>query len=258
LNWRNKFRFEVSDTGIGLTQDEQFKLFKAFSQADGSITRKYGGTGIGLYISKQLVELMDGEIWVESEIGIGSKFIFEIDLIEKDLLIVDDNKMIINSDITALKGNKILLVEDNSINQEIILGLLENSGIKIDIANNGEEALKKYAIKKYELIFMDLQMPIMDGYEATKIIRAKDKDIPIIALTANAMKEDMQRTKLVGMNEHLNKPINVELLYKTLFKYLSNKSTKSQILKNDNKHIIIPNFTSIGLSYLLENKKLYL
>ena len=120
-------------------------------------------------------------------------------------------------------GSKILLAEDNEINQEIIIGLLENSGIIIDIANNGKEAIEKFKVSNYELILMDLQMPIMDGYEATKIIRELDSNVPLIALTANAMKEDEQRTKLIGMNEHLNKPIDIEKLYKILLQYISKK-----------------------------------
>ncbi len=260
-------RFEIVDTGIGLTQKQQKKLFKSFSQADGSTTRKYGGTGLGLAISKQLVELMGGKIWVESEIEKGSKFIFEIELKEKkgvDSSVLDDNEDFSQYNISTLKGSNILLVEDNQINQEIIFGLLEDSGINIDIANNGQEAIEKYNnnLSKYELIFMDLQMPIMGGIEATKIIRKKDKEIPIVALTANAMKEDVAKTKQAGMNGHLNKPIEVEKLYDMLLKYISKKADICNANIVTKNKPMVPNFINIntekGLSYLAGNEKLYL
>jgi len=168
-------------------------------------------------------------------------------------------------DITSLQGSQILLVEDNTTNQEIILGLLENSGIAIDIASNGVQAIDMFNKKEYELIFMDLQMPVMDGYKATEVIRdtKKGKDIPIIALTANVMKEDIIKTKAIGMDEHLNKPIDIEKLYETLLKYLSKKVNKEEsILNNSIDNITIPKFKSIdievGLKYLSQNKKLYI
>ena len=281
--FNNKFRFEVIDTGIGLSPEQVSNLFKSFSQADGSTTRKYGGTGLGLTISKQLVELMNGKIWCESKLGIGSKFIFEIELEERENInsfnipsgrslndannqhtAINENHSLKNN-ITVLKNSNILLTEDNTINQEIILGFLENSGINIDIAHNGKEAVEKYKLDstKYELILMDLQMPIMDGYEATKIIRdiQREKHIPIVALTANAMNEDIEKTKLAGMDEHLSKPIDVEKLYETLLKYISKKTVDNNI-KKDGEDIKIPKFKNIdidlGLSYMAGNKKLYL
>ncbi len=122
--------------------------------------------------------------------------------------------------VADLNGVKILLTEDKEINQWIVLSLLEESGIEVDIAENGEEAIYKYNQSFYSLILMDIEMPVMDGYEATKIIRKRDKLIPIIALTANGSEDDIQKTKGVGMNEHLHKPIEVELFYKTFLKYL--------------------------------------
>ena len=221
------YRFTVKDTGIGLNPQQINKLFESFSQADGSITRKYGGTGLGLSISKQLVELMDGKIWVESQEGVGSSFIFEIQLKavksqnREKKVSIDKNEF--EKQLKTINDSNILLVEDNKVNQEIMTYLLENSGINITIANNGKEALELYFQNniKYELILMDLQMPIMDGFEATKCIREKDKEIPIIALTANAMREDIEKTKQAGMVEHLIKPIEVEKLYEVLLKYLS-------------------------------------
>lgn len=133
----------------------------------------------------------------------------------------------INKEISKLKENTILLVEDNEINQEIIIDLLAKTKLSIDIANDGLEAIKKFNEKEYALILMDIQMPNMNGYETTQVIRKIDKDIPIIALTANAMKEDVEKTIKIGMNKHLNKPIEVEKLYKTLIEFLE-KKTKVQ------------------------------
>ena len=266
----NRFRFSVKDSGIGLTQQQQSKLFESFSQADGTTTRKYGGTGLGLTISKQLVELMNGKIWVESTIDVGSKFIFEIDLIEirgsknfdyKREPVASDNQSLKKS-IATLKGSNILLVEDNETNQEILTGLLEGSGINIDIANNGEEAIEKFNSERHELIFMDLQMPVMDGIEASNTIRKSNKGVPIIALTANAMKEDVQRTKEAQMNAHLNKPIDVEKLYETLLRYLSKKDEITAEIKETAGDIELPKLqtidTKLGLKHTAGSKKLYL
>jgi len=398
----NRVRFEVKDTGIGLTQEQQEKLFQSFSQADASITREYGGTGLGLSISKQLIELMDGKIWVESRLHKGSSFIFEIELEEivsetrvyndfhqKRVLLVDDNQtwneILVNlldtcglsvdvansgyealtilqsvpqntydlilmdwnmpkldgiettklinttfgdkhpptvimisafkqdsieklakdagvemflqkpinpsvlndilntvflneikinytskqdnksllNDIKTLSNSRILLVEDNHINQEIVLGLLEDSDIIIDVANNGREAVDRFEVDKYELILMDLQMPVMDGFKATKLIRTQDKEIPIIAITANAMKKDLQMTHKAGMNDHLSKPIEVNRLYEVLVKFISKKEVNENIIEqNSCEDVVIPHFryidTDLGLSHLAGNKKLYL
>jgi len=255
------FRFEIIDSGIGMDENEQNKLFQPFLQADSTTTKKYGGSGLGLSISKQLVELMGGNIWIESKKDIGSIFGFELTLPKAKNYIEIENKTLLE-DIETLKGLKVLLIEDNPINQEIIIGLLEDSGIDIEIANNGEEGVKLFNENNYELILMDIQMPVMDGYEATKIIRAKDSKIPIIALTANAMREDVERTKAMGMNEHLNKPIDVEKLYETLLKYLSKKTISSNIQTKQEKSVELPKFknidSTIGLKHLAGNKKLYL
>jgi len=226
----DRFRFEVQDTGIGLKPEEQARLFKAFSQADNTTTRNYGGTGLGLTISKQLVELMEGKIWVESTYGVGSCFLFDVKLTAiVNRLGLEEIKpkepqiqrLKSKSRIEILAGCKILLVDDNLINQEIIVGLLENSKIEIDLASNGREALEYFNQGGYDLILMDIQMPIMDGYEAARLIRQQDTKIPIIALTANAMQEDIEKSIHSGMNDHLNKPVKVEMLYQTLIQYIS-------------------------------------
>ncbi len=372
----DRFRFEVKDTGIGLDKQQQERLFKSFSQADNTTTRKYGGTGLGLAISKQLVGLMNGTIWVESEPGVGSSFIFEIELKEiesdknevytvfenKNVLIVDDTKswqtiltrllqsynvtvssvysgkealetiiedpkkfdlvlmdwrmpeldgiettklikeqckdaiaptiimvsshngkeiiekakeagidkflhkpinpsllyetlielfgssvsktknkkveqLSLKTKISSLSGSKILLAEDNLLNQEIVSGMLKNSGIKIEIAQNGAEAVNMFKANRaeYELILMDIQMPLMDGYEASRIIRKIDKNIPIIALTANAMKSDADKAKEAGMNEHISKPINPQKLFAVLLAHISKKCEPSDDGLQDTK-----------------------
>ena len=220
-NKEDLYKFEVTDSGIGMTKKEQDKLFQAFSQADVSTTRKYGGTGLGLSISKRLVELMGGKIYLESEEGKGSKFTFEIPLERakgesKEYSLVYDVE-----DIKRFEGKKILLAEDNKTNQFLIDGLLEDSGIILEIANNGQEALEMFEKNEYDLILMDLQMPIMNGYDATIAIRKIDASMPIIALTANAMVEDIKKTQAAGMNSHLSKPIDVDKFYGTLIEFLN-------------------------------------
>jgi len=412
---QDRFRFRVKDSGIGISKEQINKLFQSFTQADNTTTRKFGGTGLGLAISKKFIEMMGGTIWVESEIGVGSEFIFEVDLIEnrpkerhyqnfenKNILIVDDtpswqiiiskllknfniNITVANSgeeainlicekskkfdmvlmdwkmpkldgiettrvikercqknstptiimisaysavdilqkakgvgidiflkkpinpsllyniivgmfgekiakidctlekpslkiELKSLKGSAVLVVEDNILNQEVLTGMLRPSGIIVDIAQNGVEAIEKFKTKKdfYELILMDIQMPLMDGYEATKKIREFDKSIPIIALSANALKDDEKKSKLSGMNEHLNKPIDTEKLFEILLKYISKKvdiKNFDEILELENlpqlKHLniktVIPfrlsnleNYTNLVLRFLEQYQNLKL
>jgi CheY-like chemotaxis protein/HPt (histidine-containing phosphotransfer) domain-containing protein len=177
-----------------------------------------------------------------------------------------ENKSLKN-DIQSLQGSKILLAEDNKTNQDIIIGLLDKSGILIDIANNGKEAVLKFEQNRdYELILMDIQMPEMDGYEATKHIKKIDKDITIIALSANAMKDDIRKSKEAGMTEHLNKPIDVEKLYSTLLKYITKKCDVAKTVDSEDKKIDetedeLPDFSYIdkdkALKMVLNNQKIY-
>jgi signal transduction histidine kinase/CheY-like chemotaxis protein len=258
---KGKVLFSVKDTGIGLTKVQQDKLFISFSQADGSTTRKYGGSGLGLAISKQLVELMGGKIWVDSKVGIGSIFSFEIDLKEgnsENIKQIDKNKTLIElqSEIRSLDGANILLVEDNNINREIINKLLEPSKINIDEAYDGLMAIEMFNSNKdkYDLILMDIQMPKLDGIETTKLIREIDKDIPIIALTANAMKQDFKESKDAGMNEHLSKPIETNRLFETLTKYIKPKEDRKT-----NNTIYDMNYFDVkkALVYLGDDEELY-
>lgn len=398
---QHHIRFEVRDTGIGLTKEEISKLFRSFSQADTSTTRKYGGTGLGLAISKQLVQLMGGYIWVQSEKGKGTSFFFTVTLKEissrnndhtlftnKRVLVVDDspswqasltnllsvynfdvevassgeealqkisenppydlilmdwsmpglsgiettkrlNAMLPSSsqpiimvsgydedyyreeaaqhgistflhkpvnpselynviisyfgtevkedhstkfknvslkeDLATRKGSHILLVEDNELNRDIIKDMLVHTGILIDEAHDGLEAVEKIAQDpvKYELVLMDIQMPVMDGYTATAKIRATGSKVPIVALTANAMAADVARSKKAGMDSHLNKPINVEEFFVTLLRYLSPKvAIKSDKPKpQEPQEQVTFKFNAIdaeaGLKYMNGNLALY-
>lgn len=259
----NRYRFEIIDTGIGINKKNQEDLFQSFHQADTSTTKKFGGTGLGLIISKQLVELMNGTIWYESEENIGSKFYFELELLTAKEKKIEQHPSILNSDIEVLelKANDILLAEDNEINQQVIIGLLEKSNINIDIANNGEEAIQKVKEKNYALILMDIQMPILDGYEATKQIRKMDINIPIIALSANAMQQNIDKSIEVGMNAHITKPIDIEVLCKTLIKYIPIKTDNIINNHNENKDTNISNLQhvniNIGMKYMSNNENLY-
>jgi signal transduction histidine kinase/ActR/RegA family two-component response regulator len=224
--------FSIEDTGIGISENGMKNLFKSFSQVDASISRKYGGTGLGLSISKQLVELMGGKIWVDSTENKGSTFFFTLYLpkVKKEEIIQLDSEVTI-VDFSIFKDSNILLVEDNNINQELILGLLEHTGISIDIASNGKEAVEIHEqnIHKYDLILMDIQMPIMDGYESVNIIRQKDENTPIIALSANSM--DMNKVRSYQMQDYLQKPIEIKRLNSILQEYIKQKKT----MKNNQK-----------------------
>lgn len=228
----SRLRFSVADTGIGITQEQSALLFKAFEQADGSVTRKFGGTGLGLAISKNIVEKMNGRIWVESEIGHGATFIFEVSLLRAsshEAITFDDASQETDTmqETPDLSGVSIILAEDMEINREIFIALLEPTRISIEIAENGMIAVAKFKENpdKYDLIIMDIQMPEMDGYQATMAIRGMDlpkaKTIPIIAMTANAFKEDIDHCLESGMDDHLAKPIDENIVIEKILRYTS-------------------------------------
>jgi len=414
LEQQIEVHFSIRDTGIGMTPEQQAKLFQSFSQADNSITRKYGGTGLGLTISKKLTELMHGDIWVESEAGVGSTFHFtallgkqegdvsqrlpvEADLGVLRILIVDDNatareilstildgfgfqvdqantgdqalallknadlndpydlvfmdwkmpgkdgietteeiqknelienvptvimvtaygreelshaanKVDINGFLTKpvtasglldaillamgkdvvsdrhvaekdeladnaidhLQGAKVLLVEDNEMNQELAIELLTNNGLLVTLAENGQEAVDELTKQSFDGILMDCQMPVMDGYTATKTIRAQEQyeTLPIIAMTANAMAEDKARVVACGMNDHIAKPINVNSMFITMAKWITPKDPKKRIkIEKESPDIDvneaeIPSVlgidTEAGLAVTQNNKALYM
>ena len=233
---------EVRDTGIGISPEHKSRLFTSFEQAENSISRQFGGTGLGLSICKRIVEMMGGQIWVDSEPGKGSVFAFTVRLIrgdEKD----GEGGIGTMEQIYSFKGRRILLAEDVEINREIVLSLLEPAELEIDCAINGAEALKMFssAPEKYDMIFMDMQMPQMDGLEATRKIRHfeskndptsfaegetrrdRRKPIPIVAMTANVFKDDVDKCLDAGMNDHVGKPLIYNEVIDVLMRYLPSK-----------------------------------
>jgi signal transduction histidine kinase len=217
---------EVADTGIGISVADQQRLFTAFEQADDSMTRKYGGTGLGLAISRRLVRLMGGEIGVESQPGSGSTFWFSARMARDTPQAVVVPGLSSSSAEERLKarfkGAHVLLAEDEPINQEVSRELLEEVGLRVDLAEDGAIALEMAKRTDYELILMDLQMPNLNGIDATRAIRLlpERRHTPILAMTANAFDEDRQLCLAAGMNDHIGKPVIPELLFETLLKWL--------------------------------------
>ena len=225
-------RFDVVDTGIGIPVDQQKSIFDKFMQADSSTTRKHGGTGLGLAITKQLTELLGGDLTLTSEPGKGSTFSLiipvNIDIASATMMNHDKwskkEQKVGHSDEIHNTAGKILVVEDDFANQQVILGILEETNFQAELAKDGIEAVNKVTSGSYDLIFMDIQMPNMNGYDATKIIRKKGYKMPIIALTAYAMKGDEQKCLNVGCDAYLSKPVDAEKLFDTVSKFLSFES----------------------------------
>jgi len=225
-----RLELSVRDTGIGIPEEKLDRLFDSFSQLDGSTTRRFGGTGLGLAICKSLTELMGGEISAESEYGVGSTFRVRLDLArqapeEERRRIVPRESMEEDGSavaVKALQGSTILLVEDNLINQRVALEIFKENGIHADVASNGREAVAAIRAGSYDAVLMDVQMPEMDGYEATRILRRSPEfdDLPIIAMTANAMKGDKEKCLDAGMNDYVAKPIDTDELFLKLHTWL--------------------------------------
>lgn len=216
--------FHVQDTGIGITKEAQKIIFREFTQADGSHTRKYGGTGLGLAISRRIVEKMGGSLTVTSDPGHGAVFSFSITVpLDKPAGETGSSEPARMPAYSLTRAPSILLVEDNKLNQRVIIKMLEKEGCRIDLAEDGQDAVEKLRLKEppehrpiYDIIFMDIQMPVMDGLQATAAIRAHDKTVPVIALTAHAMKGDREKFIKAGMNDYLAKPIRREELQAVL------------------------------------------
>lgn len=212
-----KIIFSIQDTGIGIPPDRQNRLFKAFSQVDATVSRKYGGTGLGLAISKRLAEIMGGTMWVKSEIGVGSTFYFTIVAEIAGGITEDENILTIENRNCGDNSLKILLAEDNKVNQKVALLTLKKLNYQADIANNGLEVISAVQSQNYDVIFMDVQMPKMDGLQTTQWIRQNLSIQPyIIAMTANAMEGDRQICLDAGMNDYISKPIKVESIKQAL------------------------------------------
>lgn len=230
--WR--VRIEVEDRGIGISAEQRQRLFGAFEQADGSTTRRFGGTGLGLAISKRLVTLMEGAIGVDSEPGRGSLFWIELPLEMAAADVRGDDCPVVEQPMslpelqqllrTSCGGRRVLLTEDNKVNQEVAKALLKRVELHVDVAENGQEAVERVRDGGYDLILMDISMPVMDGLEATRVIRALpggERDVlPIIAMTANAFDDDRQVSIDAGMNDHVAKPVIPAVLYRTSLRWL--------------------------------------
>jgi PAS domain S-box-containing protein len=251
-----RLKFLVIDSGIGIAKDNQEKLFKSFSQEDSSTTKKYGGTGLGLVISKQLINLMDGEIIFDSQKDKGSTFGFILNLkTGNKIKQIDTNDNNQNKEISIELTNEhsALIVEDNQINQLVASKLLENIGFKVTIVNDGLEAIHITQIKVFDIIFMDLQMPNMDGFEATKKIREKNTTTPIIALSAAVMQKDKEQTFEAGMNEHLAKPIVKSALNKVVEKYFKTQTIEPKSNNISSNTSNIPKIDGIDLDSILDS-----
>jgi CheY-like chemotaxis protein len=230
-----RIEISVADNGIGLTEEQTGRIFNSFEQAEVGISRTYGGAGLGLSISKRIVEMMGGKIWVESEADKGAKFSFTVKMRRMSGSEPSQSKEISRNgarNFTAygvsqdFSGHTVLLAEDVEINREIVLALLEPMKLNVECAENGAEALRMFEEnpERYDMIFMDIQMPVMDGYETTRRIRALEstraKEIPIVAMTANVFKEDIERCLESGMNSHVGKPLIINEVAESLRKYL--------------------------------------
>jgi signal transduction histidine kinase/CheY-like chemotaxis protein len=226
-------KFTVSDTGIGIAQEKIALLFESFTQADNSTARKYGGTGLGLTICKRLVSLMGGKLFVESKVGRGSNFSFSLSFALNGMEKENDNSSGTGETavaMAAIRYARILLVEDNIINQQVAQEILAKANLHVETVNNGKEAVEAVATRDFDAVLMDIQMPVMDGYEATKAIRQDlgKTDLPILAMTAHAVSEERDKCFQIGMNDHIAKPINRKILFLALSKWIGEAAERQR------------------------------
>lgn len=261
-------QFDIEDSGIGIPEDAQESLFEEFNQVDASTTRKFGGTGLGLSITKQLLDLMNGRIEVKSQLGQGSRFsvymTYEVTSSDQKPLPTDNILHLPsrqNIDLKQFSHKKILLVEDNKVNQKVTLGILKKFALSADIAENGEIAVAKVEAGGYHLLLMDCQMPVMNGYDATRLIRQYETTnskfhVPIIAMTANVMQGDKEKCLAAGMNDYLSKPIDTGLLKEKLFNWLNrNNEVNSMSDKDDiEQKPVLNKDTLLELSSIMEDE----
>jgi two-component system, sensor histidine kinase and response regulator len=271
--------FRVRDTGIGLTPEQMGRLFQSFSQGDASTTRKFGGTGLGLAISRQLAGLMGGDVGVESEYGQGSTFWFTARLGIGDAKAAEAAPAPaagpaagigpgVADGLAAIRGARILLVEDNDINQEVAREMLQDAGLVVEVAGNGQVALAMVQQAPYDLVFMDMQMPVMDGVTATVEIRRRPllRNLPIVAMTANAMEQDLRRCIDAGMDDFLVKPIDPPSMWAVLLRWIRPAAQPVAAVDPSaagNPLGELPSDitgldTALGLSRMMGKKKLYL
>ena len=274
-------RFVVEDSGIGVPQQHMHKLFTLFSQADVSTTRLYGGAGLGLSIVHRLAELMHGSVTCHSEEGKGTRIVFtaRFDTVDPEAFLTEQETRILAVEVAApvaveeaasLAGAHILLAEDNEINRIIAVEILESAGFLVDVVENGKQAVAKALHNNYNLIFMDIQMPVMDGLTATKQIRkhAHLRSLPIIAMTAHALASDKERSLKAGMNDHIAKPLDAEEVVQVIHKWLAPGATQrrepqfigvqNQNMAEDDLPLFLPGVDmTAGLANTQDNRVLY-
>ena len=211
-------RIAIKDTGIGITEEQQAKIFQSFTQARSDTTREYGGTGLGLAITKKLLQLMGCEVKVVSEIGKGSTFYFDIRMMATE---ISHHSVDFDEESKDLRNARMLVVDDMEFNLVIVRKVVSGWNIQLDLARNGQEAVEKIRHNEYDIVLMDLQMPVMDGRQATEEVRKFNTDIPIIALTASSNESTKRSLLEAGINAYLSKPFNPEELYQKLYEHLN-------------------------------------
>jgi signal transduction histidine kinase/CheY-like chemotaxis protein len=254
----NQYIIQVKDSGMGMDNNQLSRIFEAFGQGDSSITRTHGGTGLGLTITNRLSQIMNGQVHVESELGSGSIFTVTLPLKKSSAAELEKSEKIKEGLIFSQES--ILVVEDNKVNQQIALHFLNEANLNVSLAENGQEALDMLQQETFQLVLMDLQMPVMDGLEATRQIRqlsSSIKDIPIIAMTAHASIEHIDECMQIGMNAHTTKPINIDILLNTIAKWINPSGMRQPPPPQANAHFHVPGIHFVeALSRVKGNKNL--